>query len=460
MKILTSKIMKPKIILILGPILLGVVILISFLIGAKRTGPDSTIQKASLLWKREALPKSGIPVRDTAVPMQTPSASGKLDASLRTAVLQDDAGRREQLLTEWAFKISLDQMEKALAEIRKIEKPELQFQARNALFARWMARDISGMTGWFGNRYAADAEHQQAREALVRHFVQQDPAKAMSWMQRSLPELVRKELYPPFFRQWALKDPAAAGAQLLEQAVTSTEQANQWKDLTAQVAGVWAGINLAKASHWVQSLPQGDVKSRALMQIGYEWAKKDPQAAAAYAFRQQDMSMMNVALSTWAESNPSAAASYARGLPGKLAQDQAALTVITRWAATAPTQAAEWIGQFPEDSFKGKAFTQLMTQWTEQDAKGAANWMKTLPQNPSRDRAVAAYSGGVAPQDPVAAFQWAKTISDQTLREQNLRMVAATWIAQDPNTAKAQIGGSNLPADLKRELLLTPATLN
>ena len=310
-----------------------------------------------------------------------------LDPALLAALRQADPARRRELLGKWAAVVGTSAMEKTLAELDAIEKSELRSEVRGILLSTWAGRDASGMAGWFVKRLAADAVHQQARDILAREFVHRDPPGMLSWMQQSLPESVRSELYGPFFRQWAASDPAAAGATLRQLSVTSGEdpaRTAQWNDMIAQVAAVWAGTDLGRAVGWVQSLPEGAAKSKALVQISYRWAENDPQQAAICAASRSDPAMLKAVFGRWAESDPVAAASYAGGLPEIESRSQAVISAVSTWAAVAPEQAALWASQLPENPVRGQALEQVMGAWSEQDARAAGQWLQTLPESIKR----------------------------------------------------------------------------
>jgi len=379
--------MKTKSILFVFTGLLAVFLLAIILVDSDEA--VSTVS-SSPDWKKPVThspqPENGNPAGEQLV------LSGDLSPALKTALLHRDPAQRLELLKQWATTVVPGAMDQTLAELEAIGDPELRFQVRGSLLSSWADRDLSGMAGWFGQRHAADSLHQQARDVLVQDLGRRDPVGTLSWMQQSLPESVRGELYAPFFRQWAGTDPAAASARLLQLSQAANGNPLPWNDLIAQVTAAWASTDLNHAVAWIQALPEGAARTKAMQQIGYQWAAADPNAAASYALQQKDPTLLNIVAGQWAEKNPIAAATFACNLPGNQARIQMAVAVVTMWAAT----------------------------------------------------------------DPLQATQWASTLSDETLRNKSLQAVAVVWRTENPEAAQKQIEQSSLPQDVKKQLLSGP----
>jgi len=414
------------------------------------------------------------------------------DPTLEAALTQTDPSRRTEALQQWADGVGPNAMDALLTKLNAIEDSQLRAEIRGALLASWAERDVKGMLDWFGKRKAEDELHQQARHALVEDFGERDPTAMLSWMEHSLPESVRAELYGPFFQQWAKTDPAAAAGKLRQLADASQANPAEWNEMVGQVVAVWAGTDLNGALAWIQSLPEGATKLQALTEISYRWTEVSPQAAAAYAARENDPALLKLVAGKWAEKDPqsaaawaaklppgqeqddatvnaavvwaqkdpAAAAAYATSLPTAETREQAVMAVISAWSQTAPAQAAAWVQQLPENTARSQAMGQLMGTWAGTDAAAASQWLKTLSPSASRDYAVAAYdnavgvySSALSATSPAIAFQSAGTISNETLRNRSLQEIATTWLNQDPVAAQRKIVQSSLPAKIKSQLL-------
>lgn len=422
-------------------------------------------------------------------PVSERPSSAIIQSPLEAALAERDLSRRRELLKRWAESVDLKQIADTLELTESIANGEWKTEVRAALLSSWGERDLTGAVTWFGNRGGADGIHQQARDLFARELAEREPTAMVSWMEISLPETSRQELYGPLFRQWAKTDPSAVAA-LLRQMVSpsqgiTTGISSAWIDLSGQVAAQWATADVNSAVAWAQSLPEGPAKAKALAQVSYRWTETDPQGAAAYAAQQNNPQLLGNVAAKWAESNPQAAAAWARGLPsgegGERAiasltamwaqkdpmaaatyaaslppgnsQSRATVAVVSAWAAGAPLETAKWVGQFAEGPVRQNALEQLMNSWAASNACEAAQWLNKLPQTPSRDAAVVAFVATSAPAAPDAAFQWAETISDKDMRLQQLQNAARIWLQKDAAAAQQNIGQSSLPQDVKNRLL-------
>jgi len=488
--------MKPKFILPLGFSLLTVTLMAVALFQWNHGG-DSISDSASSILPQPVSRKTG-PSLDNRAGSQTAEREipKGFDSTLEAALAQTDPAHRADALQQWADGVGTNTMEAMLVKLDALENSQLRSELRGVLLSSWAERDVKGMVDWFGKRKTDDELHQQARDALVWNFGERDPVTMVAWMEHALPESVRAELYGPFFQQWAKTDPTAAATKLRQLADASQANPAQWNDLVGQVVAVWAQADLKGALAWIQSLPEGATKLQALTEASYRWAETAPQAAAAYAARENDPALLKLvagkwaekdpqsaaawaaglpagderdaatinAAVTWAQKDPTAAAGYAVSLPTEETRGQAVAAVISAWSQTAPAQTAAWVGQLPENATRMQATAQLMSAWAGNDATAAGQWLNTLPPSPSRDSAVAAYNNAVsvyssvlAATSPASAFTLAGTISNETLRNRSLQEIATTWLNQNPAAAQQKIVQSSLPAEIKNQLLESAA---
>jgi len=424
-----------------------------------------------------------------SIPVPAQAGAGttsSLSPNLLEALSEKDSVRRHELLERWAKSLDVTEMGKILEDIQsgKFDGP-LRVEACAAVLSSWAGRDMAGAMVWFGNRTAADQLHQQARDLLAQNMASHDPSVMLLWMEKSLPESNRSEIYGPFFREWAARNPVSVAELLGNMAANASD--SRWSDLAGQVAAQWASTDLEGAVNWVQSLSSGAMRASALDQLSYKWTETDPRAAAAYATQEKHpqflknvtakwaetdlkaamewaanlpaddvgITVMTTLAAVWTDKDPVAAATYFANLPPGDLRDKATAVVVSSWASKAPEEAAAWVGQFEEGSVREQAMEQLMNSWAADGATQAARWLQNLPETPSRDKAVNAFSSALSHTDPEAAFRWAESISDQIMRNVQLQDVASTWLQQDPAAAQKEISQSNLPGYLKTKLLST-----
>jgi hypothetical protein len=399
------------------------------------------------------------------------------------ALRESDPERRRWLLARWADTIEVSKIEDFLAHLGWKVSSEQCPEMRQALLSSWLRRDRSGMATWFGRRRAADVLHQESRDLLANELAGMEPIAALAWMEQSMPEGTRREFYSSFFQQWVARDPVAAVAELRRLADAAGGEPIFWSHLFGDVAAQWAKADLPGAVAWTKSLPEGAVRSQAMVQVGYRWATSDPQRAAEFAAEQNNVELFEAVASTWAANDPKHAAEWACGLPASEGQSAALATVSAVWAqgdpvaaaacastlpvgearnqalaAVAavwseadPAQAAKCAEEIAEGPARERAFERLVHSWAVTSAGEAGEWLKRLPASPSRDIAVTAFCGVIDGADPAASFAWAQTISDEDARNQKAERTATIWLAKDPEMARPTIARSSLPDRIKKQ---------
>jgi hypothetical protein len=422
-------------------------------------------------------------------PGSEPHAGNQVRDLLQAALAESNSEHRKELLRQWADSMDPGDIEHWLEQADSAVNQEMRSEVRQVLLSCWTKKDMAGMAAWFGERQAADEMHQESRDILLKVLGAQEPSQAFSWMEKTLSESVRRELYGPFFRQWTAGNPSAAAAKLRQMAAASPEDA-VWGELAGQLAGQWAQTDVNGAVAWAQALPKGAAKAQALVQVSYRWAEVDPKAAAACAARQDDLALLQAVAITWAASDPKSAAAwalelpagerqnsamagaaavwaqkepakaaaYANSLPEGEARNQARVSVASMWASSDPAEAAKWVEQFAEGAVREQAFERVINAWAAADAGEASQWLQRLPEDRSRDSAVIAFCSVIEGTDPGASFAWAESISDESIRNQKLERTAAAWLKESPAEARQYIAQSKLlPGDIKQQLLAAAA---
>ena len=188
---------------------------------------------------------------------------------------------------------------------------------------------------------------------------------------------------------WWKKDPAAAEAFALAQIGTPLG-----KQLLSNMAGQMAIQDRAKATAWVNQIPDQELRRQAYSMVGAQLAISDPQAAG-------------------------------------------------EWALTLPPEAVS------------EAVGSIASMWAQSDPAAAAHWLESLSGG-ARDSAVTSYSFVTAETDPAAATVWAATIADESKRTNALRHTIRQWLEQDAAAARAWIQNSSLGEKGKATLLALP----
>lgn len=89
--------------------------------------------------------------------------------------------------------------------------------------------------------------------------------------------------------------------------------------------------------------------------------------------------------------------------------------IAFEWARTNPEAAAAWITSLGADPGSVEAAATLSQGWADYDDAAASAWAAALPPGPTRDGAAAGLALSLAPYDPDAAGSWAASIGTPDL---------------------------------------------
>lgn len=260
-------------------------------------------------------------------------------------------------------------------------------------------------------------------------------------------------------RAWARQDPAAA-----RETVESTAGRDRGR-LIAALAEGWFDADRKGVEDYLVALPPGAERQLAIaglarqrvLRDGIEptlrWAEALPDAAPG-RFKLQAYRRVAGAV---AEVDPVRAAAWVElQLEGEL-WDGLARRVAVRWAGQDGQAALTWLLSLPPEKL-GTAVQEAYRVWLDRDGEGAHAWLDAAQANPATAPAVGIYALGVAREDPSAALAWAAKVADEPLRHRTLVQIGRTWMARDPEAARAWLAESEL-TPTERERVLVP-TLN
>jgi hypothetical protein len=211
------------------------------------------------------------------------------------------------------------------------------------------------------------------------------------------------------------KNPAAAAAQL-QAAFPFPEKLAEYAH---SIAGSWFQQDAAAARTWVEGLPDGDAKTKALDSLAAAEAKSrqaeiPPTNAADRLLSglQTDESMdhskvlrltadeRRMALAKGAARSSSTFRDVmqtyhpeeygrwllAQGDDGGEAPNQNEVSEFSaKWAAEDPPSAAAWVLQIPNETARSQTAARVALQWAAVDPESAAKWIQLLPAGPVRE---------------------------------------------------------------------------
>lgn len=383
---------------------------------------------------------------------------------------------RRRRFTQWARSDAAA----AMAAAQNLPEDERSTEIIAAILREWAARDPVQAFRWLATSPPGEWA---AFAVALADGLQHDEPESIADLLRLIPdEAGRRLLAANLVQRWAEGRPNFAADVALKLIDDSPQL-----DLLGEVLSAWSRRELARAVAWVKGLPPGASQARALVHLSYGWIEADPRAAAKYASElgPDNAQFLAVVACEWAHRDHAAAAQWAQNLPEGAMQDQALRSVATAWAAhdprgaaefvsrfppgpsqqeavisivsvlaaTDPSAAVEWVADFPSTGSRRYAFETVFYQWTQSDPVSAVAWLERLPPGSERDVAIHAGAGSLVDSFPDLALQLAMEITDGALRTRQTERAARAWLVAEPEAARAWIERSNLPIDLKTQLL-------
>ena len=439
------------------------------------------------------------------------------DAWLR-AVAEPDPERRLKLLQQLIRQTSDGELPGLMTAIARLDDAQLRFELRRAVLYRlarvdglgalalthtltddervvdlvgevlsgWAGADPASALDWFARSREVGAS--DATIAALAHGLGNHSAENLIKILAGLPApAARDSLIVALVDLWIESQPRSA-ARLL--ATMSDDRL--LRDVLGRLVPQWSRADLSAALEWARALPSGEVRSAALIHIGYAWAQDNPAQAAEFAHNlppgQEQLAAIVInqwarrdwaAAADWtrtlpegefkehaavalaatiAQSDPQAAAEFSLRLPPGNGRDSAIISIVSAWATHEPAAAAEWVERFPAGRQRQYAIENVIYSWMDSDAVTAVNWLQRLPGGLDRDTALHAGAGRLVETHPDLAAQLALGIADEGLRHQQAERAARAWLAQDRAAASAWIQQSSLPSGVKQRLTAAPGS--
>jgi len=294
---------------------------------------------------------------------------------------------------------------------------------------------------------------------LAEWWARFDPEAAVEWTEREW-RAEHPAVVVQVFRAWARSDPGAA----LQAAENFSNPLLRRPYVHAVIAG-WEESGQPGVLDYVESLGRGHDRQRAIYVVARRKVLRDgPEAAFRWAEGlpdSEDEFKLNVfrrVASSAAEVDPEAAAAWA-------ARQQAGehglalpTRVATRWAKRDPEAAMLWLSTLPEGWNRNDGVRETYLTWLRLGGDRPLEWLRSAKIEPWLDPAVSLFAKKLALDDREEALQWASRISDEELRWGTITIIARDWLALDEEAAKAWIDQAELPELYQRKVFaLTPA---
>lgn len=204
----------------------------------------------------------------------------------------------------------------------------------------------------------------------------------------------------------AAKDPQAtiAWAEILPDAL---------KEVSYQlVARAWAASDPGSLANWVTSLGHPGHRATAIRTMGHVLGQTDPGGfgprwAMGLAQSEDGPRFSDVVVTQWAKTEPEAAAAWAASLRESDDRDRGLLAWVSTVAERDPTLATAWSAKLPPGDLRNRTIMAAISKWAASDPAAAAAWVERDSSVPGlAESAFASIASGWMRKDPVAATRW------------------------------------------------------
>lgn len=254
------------------------------------------------------------------------------------------------------------------------------------------------------------------------------PRDAYAWAAEKLNGPVKEEAINALVSNWAAKSPEAAARWFEETGSTS-------QPLLASLISGWASTpeTARAAAGWVETLPEGDIRTAGRVLAAAEWARQEPAAAAAN-YPNPAPELASVLADIWGTSQPAEAARWIQQLPPGAAREEAAGTLATVWAASDITAAAAWSASLSDAAVRGAAVEHVATTWGAIDPDKAIGWLASQPADMQPRGYTGAYNSW-AGTDPAGLSDWITQLPANSEADIARRSLAEVRLPADPASA-------------------------
>ncbi len=265
--------------------------------------------------------------------------------------------------------------------------------------------------------------NKRAFETLGRHYVDQDPSKALEWAQTIESPSARSDVMASLYGTWTYREP-----QLAAESALALDNEDQRHRALQRVASSWAYNDPEEAMKWAETL-SGTARDKAIGSVIQATASEDPIKAASEFERLAGQGSAETELA------------------------QTAAAVAGTWTESDPQAAGDWANSLTSEKARKEAVGRVADQWSEYDPVGASEWISGLAYGPERDAAAGQLASNIRGTDPERAFAWASTIQDQHDRYKAIEQTIDTWKRSNEAAARQAIENSDLTAADQTKLL-------
>ncbi len=381
--------------------------------------------------------------RDALAQVQTQA----FETALRGALRLTDRVDRTIRLREILRGLSAEQIPVAFERAKKLARSE-SWEVLSALGSRWAEIDPrdafafgmkAGKTGPYGG-------YNSFLDGVMEKWSNAATSEAISWVQSLPPGETRNNLFNTVITTVGQSNPEMA-VRLLR------TQANYQGGWVAQSLFYdWAGRDPQAAATAALDL-KGNTGRQALNSVARSWAQDDPRGAMQWANGVPNVSarkgLIDVVAQQWAEADPQGVITWARGLTDESMRRNAIATGISRLTLADPAAALVQIHELPEGEDRNQAVIAAAGSLADKDARSAVQLLDQLAPGPQRNDAINRICNVWGQSEPRAALDWLLQNTAPSKGGFGISRTLQTWLSNAP--ADAIAWAQALPAGDNRD---------
>lgn len=381
---------------------------------------------------------------------------GDMEAQIDQIFSQRKGNRHHDLIWRLYRRWVEADLEAALRHAEGLEYPDRK-SALDVVLLAWAEKDPRAVLAWC-EAHGKSQEAQSARNSALQEIAKTDPEGALA-----LAEKFGDRNTSGIFSIWAETDPESASNRAesiqntAERQVVFRSVAANWANTDPQAAWEWANAlprkndrmgalemildqvssngDFERANEFIDRLPNSGMRRKALEDIAWRWAYRDPEKAYEFVrAHTKDEAVENAYSSVfqqWAERDPDQAFEVAaEKLPPGFARYNAIEHALKAIATREPARALEMLNQLDEVT-KERTSSSLARTLAEADQTLAVRWAESLPKGEAKENSLSTIFDQWAGVDPLEAVAYGLTIENDSLRRRSLGRALDQWGRDD-----------------------------
>ncbi len=288
-----------------------------------------------------------------------------------------------------------------------------------------------------------------ARNEVIRDWVQQDPKAVIEYLQKDLPSGDRTALVQGAIDGWSVIDPKGTAEWLRQQPRTTRN------DMALEEAVIaWSGTDSKAAVAYIQKLPSAQQRNKFLGDVLSNWLKVDPDGAEKWFNSQPHDRGLASSFEYWlAQHDPARAVGQIESLPAGFEKDEALGYAINTWSDQDPDAAWAWALKLPDSDLKTSTLCSVLASMAFHEAFKAMARLDSLPSGVMKDRCTASLAGMMVDVDSNLAIKLYDRLPTAT-RQNDLAGMAFNWGEFDAKSA-VLYGSAQLTGGARSSYLTT-----